>query len=426
MPITYGIAVDNPLIVVNSGKVDKEYAELLMNEYYTKRTVEVNSNKDLVFTENIIYNVPAIEEFEIQDGKGKLLVEFTRSGDSITYKTFEYEEELESRNKDDEVTFMGKTYKLIDYNSGSRIVLGNKVKDIETTGEFTYEDYKFTIIGRNSNSELLMSVHKGNTRVENVKIFLKDRYTVKDSEISIYYDEYLESGKTPYFFFEIYDSIELKNRENYDSNGEFRVTLDGKRINLDYRSPRTLSKDFKLLNYDIKVSEISNSDSTVFFTVKRNANYILDMKEGTKYLGNNIFAVKIEKSNSDDELYLYKNGKRYEKIVDYQGSVQVIDQDELLSASSDLILIGGPVSNKVTESIQNSLKIKVTNDNPGPKRGVIQKIVNPKNKDSTILVLAGSDREGTKACVLALNQGLYNGQDNIIVELTGDNSVRII
>jgi hypothetical protein len=153
------------------------------------------------------------------------------------------------------------------------------------------------------------------------------------------------------------------------------------------------------------------------------------MDEGTKYFGNNIFAVKLdndEENDWDDELYLYKNNKKYDKIVDYQGSVQLVDQDELLSASSDLILIGGPVSNKVTENIQNSLSVEVTNDYPGEGKGVIQTITNPNNAESTILVLAGSDREGTKACVLALNQGLYSGSGNLVVKLTGDDSVSVI
>jgi len=53
IPITYGMVVDDPLIVVNSEKVDKEYAELLMDKYYSKRTLEINSDNEIVVTENI-------------------------------------------------------------------------------------------------------------------------------------------------------------------------------------------------------------------------------------------------------------------------------------------------------------------------------------------------------------------------------------
>jgi len=256
-----------------------------------------------------------------------------------------------------------------------------------------------------------------------------DSSTISGSSLSLYYDEYLVSGSTPYFFFELSESLELEDGESFEDNGGFDVEIDGKKIILDYDSPKSLSKNFELLNYDIKVTDISSEDLTVFFTVIQTESYEYDMEEGTKYFGNNIFAVKIENDDDDDdddELYLYKNNKKYSEIVDYQGSVQLIDQDELLSSSSDLILIGGPISNKVTESIQSSLNVEVTNDYPGEGKGIIQTITNPNNGESTILVLAGSDRDGTKACVLALNQGLYSGSGTLMVKLTGDNSVSVI
>ncbi|MDK2928940.1 MAG: hypothetical protein PWP73_531 [Methanococcus sp.] len=430
LPISYGMVVDNPLIVVNSEKVDKEYAELLMDNYYSKRTLSVNSDNEIVVTENIIYNVPALDEFEINDGKGKLLVEFTKSGESVTYKSIEYEEEIESSDTDDEITFLGKTYKVIEYDSDEKIVLGNKVEEIETTDEFSYGEYTFKMVGMDSDSgEVLISVYEGNDRIENVKMYPDDTQSIDGSTISIYYDEYLENGDTPYFFFDIYDSLELEDGESVNYNGEFDVELDGKKINLDYDSPKSLSQNFEILNYKVSLDGVSDTDSTVYFTVIQSDDYEYEMDEGTEYFGNNIFALKIENDEDDDwddELYLYKNNKKYDKIVDYQGSVQLVDQDELLSASSDLILIGGPVSNKVTESIQNSLSVEVTNDYPGEGKGVIQTITNPNNAESKILVLAGSDREGTKACVLALNQGLYSGTGTLTVKLTGDDSVSVI
>ncbi|MBB6067244.1 S-layer protein [Methanococcus maripaludis] len=430
LPISYGMVVDNPLIVVNSEKVDKEYAELLMDNYYSKRTLSVNSDNEIVVTENIIYNVPALDEFEINDGKGKLLVEFTKSGESVTYKSIEYEEEIESSDTDDEITFLGKTYKVIEYNPDEKIVLGNKVEEIETTDQFSYGEYTFKMVGMDSDSgEVLISVYEGDDRIENVKMYPDDTRSIDGSTISIYYDEYLENGDTPYFFFDIYDSLELEDGESVNYNGEFDVELDGKKINLDYDSPKSLSQNFEILNYKVSLDGVSDTDSTVYFTVIQSEDYEYEMDEGTEYFGNNIFALKIENDEDedyDDELYLYKNNKKYDKIVDYQGSVQIIDQDELLSASSDLILIGGPVSNKVTESIQNSLSVEITNDYPGEGKGVIQTITNPNNAESTILVLAGSDREGTKACVLALNQGLYSGTGALTVKLTGEDSVSVI
>ncbi|MBA2847393.1 hypothetical protein HNP88_001577 [Methanococcus maripaludis] len=428
LPISYGMVVDDPLIVVNSEKVDKSYAELLMDKYYTKRTIEVNSDNEIVVNENIIYNVPAIDEFEINDGKGNLLVEFTKSGETVTYKNFEYEEEIESDDEGDEVTFMGKTYRVLEYESG-KIVLGNTIEDFETSDEFNYEGYTIKVVASNSDGEIMVSVYKGNDRVDNLKMYPDDSCMISGSSLSLYYDEYLTSGDTPYFFFELSDSLELEDGESFEDNGEFDVEIDGKKITLDYDSPKSLSKNFELLNYNVELTDVSSEDLTVFFTVTQTESYEYDMDEGTKYFGNNIFAVKLdndEENDWDDELYLYKNNKKYDKIVDYQGSVQLVDQDELLSASSDLILIGGPVSNKVTESIQNSLSVEVTNDYPGEGKGVIQTITNPNNAESTILVLAGSDRDGTKACVLALNQGLYSGSGNLVVKLTGEDSVSVI
>ncbi|WP_459201330.1 S-layer protein [Methanococcus sp. CF] len=428
LPITYGMVVDDPLIVVNSEKVDKEYAELLMDKFYTKRTIGVNSDKEIVVNENIIYNVPAIDEFEINDGKGKLYVKFTKDGESVTYKTFEYEEELESSDEGDEVTFMGKTYRILEYESG-KIVLGNTIEDFETSDEFTYDGYTIKVVASNSDSEIMVSVYKGSSRVDSLKMYPDDSCTISGSSLSLYYDEYLLSGDTPYFFFELSESLELEDGESFEDNGEFDVELDDKLITLDYNSPKSLSQNFNLLNYNVNLEDASAEDLTVFFTVTQTESYEYDMDEGTKYFGNNIFAVKIENDeddDDDDELYLYKNNKQYSEIVDYQGSVQLVDQDDLLNASSDLILIGGPVSNKVTNTIQDKLSVEVSNDYPGEGKGVIQTITNPNNKESTILVLAGSDREGTKACVLALNQGLYSGTGTLMVELTGDNSVRVI
>ena len=105
------------------------------------------------------------------------------------------------------------------------------------------------------------------------------------------------------------------------------------------------------------------------------------------------------------------------------GSEVAVDGMELLKTKSDLILIGGPVSNNATKKIENLLKISITNENPGANTGIIQKIENPYNPEYNIYVLAGSDRFGTKAAVLAVSQGLYKNEDIMIVKLNEDNTI---
>ncbi|AEH07210.1 CARDB domain-containing protein [Methanothermococcus okinawensis] len=67
-----------------------------------------------------------------------------------------------------------------------------------------------------------------------------------------------------------------------------------------------------------------------------------------------------------------------------------------LEIKEDCILIGGPVANPLVKKFLWTFPVKVTNDYPGAHMGVIQKqIINGHN----VILLAGSDRYGTKAAV---------------------------
>jgi len=83
----------------------------------------------------------------------------------------------------------------------------------------------------------------------------------------------------------------------------------------------------------------------------------------------------------------------------------------------NLILIGGPGTNLVTESVNAFLPIRFTEDNywrglvkgdtvlqSSERDGIIAKIRNPFREGKTILVLAGNRHIGTKSCVIALTQ----------------------
>jgi len=78
---------------------------------------------------------------------------------------------------------------------------------------------------------------------------------------------------------------------------------------------------------------------------------------------------------------------------------------------NNLILIGGPITNKTTERFNDKLPIKFENGNikstitnetyPQDECGIIVKIKNPLNKDKSILAIAGKRFSGTRAAIIA-------------------------
>jgi DNA-binding transcriptional ArsR family regulator len=89
--------------------------------------------------------------------------------------------------------------------------------------------------------------------------------------------------------------------------------------------------------------------------------------------------------------------------------------------NNNLILVGGPGTNLITQEVNDCLPIrfnmmpsehgflfgglvseKTQNVYTGDAVGIVARIVNPWNKEKRIIVLAGNKAVGTKACVLAL------------------------
>ena len=104
-----------------------------------------------------------------------------------------------------------------------------------------------------------------------------------------------------------------------------------------------------------------------------------------------------------------------------KNTTELINQP--LKIKEDCILIGGPVSNPLVNKYQWAFKIKTTNDYPGAYIGVIQKqMIN----GHTVILLAGSDRWGTKAAVEYFKM-LNDIPDNIVIFVQWkDNKVAVV
>lgn len=79
--------------------------------------------------------------------------------------------------------------------------------------------------------------------------------------------------------------------------------------------------------------------------------------------------------------------------------------------ANNLILLGGPITNKITEKFNDKLPIKfekgnimstITNEHyPQDECGLIVKAKNPFSKDKSILIIAGKRFSGTRAAIIA-------------------------
>jgi PKD repeat protein len=102
-----------------------------------------------------------------------------------------------------------------------------------------------------------------------------------------------------------------------------------------------------------------------------------------------------------------------------------------LELTEDTILIGGPVANPLTKKYIDKFPVKITNDYPGKNRGVIQVITEHVKvgeniyRDITVILLAGSDRWGTKAAVEYFKQLDNLPKEPIFVEWRDGKAVKI-
>ncbi|AEF97165.1 S-layer protein [Methanotorris igneus] len=403
----------NAIVIANKDSVDYDYAKLLMNNMYSNKKVTVVGNH-INITDTKVYYIPAYNKLKISENGETLIVEFENNNKSIQYKSLTYEREI-NFEKDKKVEFFGKLYKILDHD-GDSLILGDEVKNITTNESFEYKNYKIVLKAVSfDKNELLVDVYKDNELIESVKLKKGKYHQVKDSDIGIIYNETYESLKRLYFNFNVYDAIKLVDGEEFPLNKDFIVYIRGNKIELEHKHPENLPENFKIMNFNVYVDSFGNITT---FRVKTTHNYEEEIDD-IQYLGDDVWGIK-----EGNKTYVFYCGEKYKNATFYFGCGKILD-DNVLKVDSDLILIGGPVSNNITNQIKDKLKIKIDNNNPGKNRGVIQLIKNPYNPKHNILVLAGSDRNGTKACVLAVINGIYKNQDIMIVELDGD-KVKVI
>ena len=93
-----------------------------------------------------------------------------------------------------------------------------------------------------------------------------------------------------------------------------------------------------------------------------------------------------------------------------------------LEINENCILVGGPVANPTVKKYLNYFPVKVTNEYPGKHRGVIEKTT---INGHTVILLAGSDRWGTKAAVEYFKTLEDLPDEPIFVEWRDEKAVRI-
>ncbi len=102
-----------------------------------------------------------------------------------------------------------------------------------------------------------------------------------------------------------------------------------------------------------------------------------------------------------------------------------------LEITEDTILIGGPIANPLTKKYIDKFPVKINNTYPGKHKGVIQvitlRVKVDKNiyRDVTVILLAGSDRWGTKAAVEYFKQLEDIPEEPIFVEWRDGKVVKI-
>ena len=465
--ITYTFS-EEVVFVVDKDSVDYSYVDLFNKydniteekgmdvEYNIYRLIKNNGN-NVEIKEYNVYNIPAYDEFNIDLGNDKYLhVEFEKNGNNISYKKIELIERVDFCNKNT-FDFFGTTYNVSKYDDEEIVLMGNKHK-IATGNSFEYMGLNVTVKAIQPMTDaILVEVHESNESYEYLLCGCEDCGLEIPCGI-LYYEKSESNIDKGMFVFYATDGITLKDGEIITScSGPtdyiFHIRADTecntpcctytcptkKLLSYEYRYTDNLSSEFNLFNCTVKFINIDDNGMAHFEVHCNISNNIYYDDVDDIYMidkRNNIFLVR-----KDDKLYLYENGVEKSIITEYytlnndsnykttasgfSESIVVFDDNEcnLSNIDSDVVVIGGPLSNAITKELIPYMVENITNNYPGANTGIIQKIKNPYNPNYDIYVLAGSDRGGTKACVMAYSMGMY---DDGILKVMLDNDKPVI
>ncbi|XRP97656.1 hypothetical protein ACO3UB_03865 [Methanocaldococcus sp. 16A] len=409
--VSYALPID-PVIFVNKSTVDYENAKVLMDNLYSSREIKVNGSNITVIIDDIIY-IPATDELEIEDNSKKLNIKFIRDNNGIKYKDIEYIEYL-NLEKGKEISLFNKSYIVEDITSDCIILKEKDGKEITTNESFEYGRYKVAVklLSPDLNTIVVDIYKNGKPIMEYFKLNKGQFYYVEGEQLGIIYKNCTKKGKSYYFTFNVYSTIEIKKDKDFPLDKNFIVKdLSADRIELVYKNINDLGNEIHLFNCTI-ILEKDYKDYVLFKVIKKETKTFNIENKTVLYLGEGFYAIKI--NNTVHVYYKGKELENHEKI--YINSLDIIDIDPL-NINKDIILIGGPKVNKFVKELENKalLRINITDNYPGNNIGVIQKIKNPYNNNN-IYILAGSNRYGTKAAILAFLT-IYNNESIMKVKL---------
>ncbi|HIQ32988.1 MAG TPA: S-layer protein [Methanothermococcus okinawensis] len=327
-----------------------------------------------------------------------------------------------------EMPFLGEIYRIVDVD-GKSIYLGKDAySGILRDGEIVDIGNGYQVKVK----KVLVSIETGDTKVaieilkdgKVVKSADEERpYVLRHGEIGvIVYDAHMDIPRDYGYASLIItkDVKEYKLGEKFDGDWKlYAIAKDDNRILVkktkfdteedtltDYITIQVGSEDLPVcglaLRYEgdeIKdldigdVVEFVNDYAMVEFTDddeedKLYAKYKMEIsKDVTLDIGQ-----KIEILNAEIELKDIK--ATAQEVVPIETPIAKLDTEASLDTDKYLILVGGPVANKLTEELQKQGKVNINNDSPATLQVV----------DGRILVVAGGDRHKTREAALYLIQ----------------------
>ena len=418
LPLSYSLSITSTpaLVISNKDTPDVEYAKMIMDKYYLKRKIQILNESAVDILERKVEYVPILDNknLSLDKGRYKLYIEYEIENNSkLRYKEIILSFKI---TNDNEIDFLGKKYEVLNRDD-KKLILYTSVKKIATNSSFNYSDYRIIPkLVSVDNQVLVVDIHKNNILVEKNVELRKGKVHYLDEKIALLY-EGVDKRK---FIIKIYNIAILEDGKDFSLNRNFTVSLSEDKINLIYRDPENVKGPLSIYNYHIKMV---NSTLFKYFRITYINNYKVSLEDRDMVdFGEGAYLIK-----NDSEMFILKDGKVFNRslVEYYTPDILPLDSENLLTVNCNIILVGGPEANKLTKDILKYLKVPITREYPGKHVGVIQTIENPYNPNYSIMVVAGSDRWGTKASVMALVDGVYREGDVIYVEWI-NNTYRVL